>query len=210
MTEVRTNAKPWNGMWFAGIGSRETPEETCYTLMQIGQYLAGEGWGLRSGGAVRADRAFDLGFNEVGFSTKEIWLAWKGANDHPSGLHPEAYPFTPRELALAEELHPAWSKCGPEARLLHQRNGRIMAGILPDEGPIDPKKLVKFVVCWTKDGQTKGGTGQALRFAERAEIPVFNLGKLKTKEELQAMLLELDAFQKAKVLEANAERKQTD
>ena len=34
---------------------------------------------------------------------------------------------------------------------------------------------VNCVVCWTRDGKASGGTGQAMRFAEYLEIPIFNL-----------------------------------
>ncbi len=33
----------------------------------------------------------------------------------------------------------------------------------------------QFVICWTKDGLDSGGTGQALRIAREAGIPIYNL-----------------------------------
>ena len=32
-----------------------------------------------------------------------------------------------------------------------------------------------FVVCWTPDGKDSGGTGYAIRAAQKAGIPVYNL-----------------------------------
>jgi hypothetical protein len=34
----------------------------------------------------------------------------------------------------------------------------------------------KVVVCWTKNGKTSGGTGQALRISLYHGVPIFNLG----------------------------------
>jgi hypothetical protein len=33
----------------------------------------------------------------------------------------------------------------------------------------------EFVICWTKDGESSGGTGQALRIAAHHNIPIHNL-----------------------------------
>jgi hypothetical protein len=39
----------------------------------------------------------------------------------------------------------------------------------------DLKTPVDFIVCWTKNGNINGGTGQALRIAKKLNIPVYNL-----------------------------------
>jgi hypothetical protein len=33
----------------------------------------------------------------------------------------------------------------------------------------------KFVICWTPNGELKGGTAQAIKIAKNYGIPVFNL-----------------------------------
>ena len=80
-------------------------------------------------------------------------------------------------MVYAEHFHPAWEKCSRGARGLHTRNIYQILGQ-------DLNTPVKCVVCWTKDGKSSGGTGQALRLAEYLEIPVFNLHDPAKLEEL--------------------------
>ena len=44
--------------YYAGIGSRETPEEVLHVMISLGKALCKQGWGLSSGGAPGADQAF--------------------------------------------------------------------------------------------------------------------------------------------------------
>lgn len=135
-------------MFYAGIGSRETPADVLARMTRIATYLATLGYTLRSGGADGADTAF-----ENGSGTKQIFTAKDATYD---------------ALALAEPFHPAWHRCSEFAKKLHARNAMIVLGAALN----DP---VQFVVCWTKDGGATGGTGQALRMAAGYGIPEFNL-----------------------------------
>lgn len=137
-------------MYYAGIGSRETPEATLRLMAQIADWLRRQGFSLRSGGAKGADRAFEAGAGQ----RKQIYYAADGGRQDA--------------LELAKAHHPAWGRCSDYARKLHARNGLIILGSQLN----DP---VKFAVCWTKDGQATGGTGQALRLCAARGIPVFNL-----------------------------------
>ncbi len=141
------------GNAYAGIGSRQTPEDVLTVMYQLGHDLAEAGWILRSGHAHGADRAFEEGATAAG-GVKRIYTA---KNEIPDAW-----------FELAEKHHPAWGACDKFARRLHARNGAIILG---DELQ-DP---VEFVVCWTQAGLVGGGTGQALRICEAREIPVFNL-----------------------------------
>lgn len=189
---------------YTGVGSRKTPEHILKIMHHIGAYLFTEGWTLRSGAADGADKAFELGANEaaeaafrpdkIQLHVKEIYLPWKGFNHSISDLHPEKIPFTQQEIDLSALAHPAWARCTPSVRLLHQRNMRQLIGCEALHGPdVIPSK---FVVCWTENGSMKGGTSQALRIAEQLNIPVINLGKAKSAQELEAMVLEVDRLQK--------------
>lgn len=139
---------------YAGIGSRQTPVKVLAQMRAIGQLLAMGGLTLRSGKALGADSAFEVG--------ARIWRAPMELFDrYDTARHPEW-------AHHASVFHPAWHKLKPEARQLHARNSAIMLGAQLD----DP---VKFVCCWTRDGEAVGGTGQALRIAAAYRIPVFNL-----------------------------------
>ena len=142
--------------FYAGIGSRETPADILTLMTSIAREAAADGYILRSGAAQGADSAFEAGAGDA----KEIWLPWRGFNNHPSRLLPSAEAFI-----LAEKFHPAWERCSPAARKLHARNCHQVLGA-------DLATPVEFVICWTKDGRASGGTGQAIRIAQARGIPV--------------------------------------
>lgn len=145
---------------YAGIGSRETPQDVLDRMTEIAIFLRDKGFVLRSGGAAGADSAFEAGSGH----SKEIFLPWEGYN-HKTGTVP---PDTPEAKRLVTEFHPASERLSSGAMRLMMRNGNILLGADLDE-PVD------FVVCWTKDGRASGGTGQAMRIAKNVGIPIFNL-----------------------------------
>lgn len=142
--------------YYAGIGSRETPPLVLQRMTEKARELAAQGYILRSGAAEGADSAFEAGAGDA----KEIWLPWRGFNNHSSRLLPSAEAFV-----LAEKYHPAWIRCSGAARKLHARNCHQVLGA-------DLRTPVEFVLCWTKDGKASGGTGQAIRIAQAFGIPV--------------------------------------
>lgn len=151
---------------YAGIGSRETPDFILRDMKLLAQHLSGD-WTLRSGGANGADTAFEEGAI-AGDGRKEIFLPWPGFNGRPST--PDYITVPPSRLAeeLAAYFHPAWDRCSSTAQKFHRRNSYQVLG----QDLVSP---VAFVVCWTKGGRRKGGTGQALRIAEHFDIPIFDL-----------------------------------
>jgi hypothetical protein len=138
---------------YAGIGSRETPDDVLYVIERLAVRSAFAGELLRSGGAKGADMAFERGCDSV-HGPKEIF---------------RAADCTPEAIALSEPHHPAWGLCSPYAKKLHGRNAMIILGKRLN----DP---VSLVICWTEGGKPKGGTAQGIRIAEHYGIPVFNLG----------------------------------
>lgn len=152
--------------YFAGIGSRETPSDILVIMRGLGTLLAYRGWTLRSGGALGADTAFEEGC-DIENGRKEIFFANDASKD---------------AIEIAEHCHPAWHRCTEVARKLHGRNAMIVLGR-------DLRTPARFVVCWTKDGLAVGGTGLAIRIANRCTIPVINLfDKDKAYRELDAIL----------------------
>lgn len=182
--------------FYAGVGSRKTPEHVLQRMSGAAGYLQEQGWILRSGKALGADTAFEDGSDRMAAATdrnpndwKEIQLPWRGYNKSFSRHHPGALPFTEAEEHLASHLHPNWGACSDSVRALHMRNGRVMYGHPNNE------MLVKFLICWTPGGEVTGGTGQALRLAQHVGIPVFNLGLAKSDKELDDMLIQMDEYQ---------------
>lgn len=138
-------------MYYAGIGSRETPEDVLRLMTRVARGLDLKRYTLRSGGAQGADMAFDRG---VRSSRKEIFLPY---DDTPKWTN-----------AFTDLFHPNPKALSDYARRLMNRNAMQILGK-------DGNTPIEFVVCWTKDGKASGGTGQAIRIAEYFGIPVFNL-----------------------------------
>lgn len=145
-------------MTYAGIGSRETPEDILEMMTRIASDLEKKGYILNSGGAKGADSAFEKGVRN--FRNKRIFFA-DDANNETN--------------AIAKEIHPAPERLGQYAMKLMARNTYQVFGRNLDT-PVD------FVICWTKDGKEGhgknrpcGGTGQAVEMASLKGIPVINL-----------------------------------
>jgi len=178
-------------LYYAGVGSRQTPEHILQLMNEVARYLESEGWILRSGAAEGADSAFEEGIHD---EAKEIYLPWAGYNNSGSRLNPKEYPFTQMEQDFTAWFHPAWKRCSPSARLLHQRNTRIVLGLEAIHGP--KVKPSEFLIAWTVKGIPTGGTGQALRIAKYHDIPIFNFGAANSSKELEKMLLDIDELQR--------------
>jgi hypothetical protein len=174
-------------MLYAGVGSRETPPEILSLMTQLAVRLGQLGFTLCSGGAKGADTAFERGVLGTQFPARIYYT--KGCG-YLKGFDKEMYSYSEEAvkagLELFEEFHPAPHKCGDYAKLLHMRNAFILLGreLAHEPWPVD------FIVCWTKDGNATGGTGQALRIAEAYNIPVFNLFHEDALDRLRGWLLE--------------------
>jgi hypothetical protein len=146
--------------YYAGIGSRETPDDILEIMTEIAIAAEKKDYILRSGGAAGADSAFEKGAGDK----KIIYIPWEGFNDSKE----KAISITTEALKMASEFHPAWHYLSYGARKLQARNCYQILGE-------DLKTPVNFVICWTSNGKDKGGTGQAIRLAKANDITVFNL-----------------------------------
>lgn len=171
---------------YAGIGARITPPDVLELMEHVATRLAGDGCLLRSGGAAGADSAFEHGARS-GAGAIEVYLPWPGYNDRVEDVRLTRP--TPAALEMASDLHPAWSRCGRGARLLHARNSHII------HGP-DLTTSVDVVLCWTRDAAGEGGTGQALRCARLgsrsratslAPIRIYDLADPVARERVEAL-----------------------
>ncbi|AGR47938.1 DNA recombination-mediator protein A [Sinorhizobium phage phiM7] len=159
---------PYPDRFYAGIGSRETPQVILNDMTDICRQLYATHT-CRSGGAGGADSACETGAGDH----KQIFLPYDGFN----GRHVDDVYFfkltgeiEKQARKMAEYYHPAWSRCSFAARRFHTRN-------VPQVLGPDLKTPVEFVLCYTERGLMKGGTAQALRIAKDHDIPIFNLGK---------------------------------
>jgi len=111
--------------------------------------LANDGYVLRSGGAIGADKAFEAGCG----GKCQIFYA----ND-----------ATTESMAIAAKVHPAWHRCSEYAKKLHGRNVFQVLGK-------DLKTPSTFLLCWTPGAKLVGGTATAMRLAELNNVPIYNL-----------------------------------
>lgn len=176
-------------MLYTGIGSRKTPSPILARIRRIAARLAELGYTLRSGAAEGADQAFEEGCSAAG-GKAEIWLPWRGFNEHTSNLLP-----TEGHFQLAEQVHPNWKNLTRGPRALHARNvGQVMGA--------DLSTPVSFVLCWTPDGceseatrsRDTGGTGTAIVLASRRSIPVFNMARQDAVERL-GVIIKKDSYE---------------
>lgn len=182
--------------WYAGIGSRETPEDALQLLEGVAEQLALAGWGLRSGGARGADIAFEAGSKRVD-GERQIFLPVANYGGRREGIDASSLPVASEAEAIARGLHPAWYALHPIGRRLMARNVNQVLG--PDLQ--DP---VRFVVCWAKGSRMQGdrvidvagGTGLAVRLAAVRGIRVFNVALPEHRARLEAWLEGLRVDQK--------------
>lgn len=165
--------------YYAGIGSRDTPEDVLDVFEWFSKSIVGLGYVLRSGAAKGADSSFEKGCDSVG-GLKEIYLPWRGFEKSES----ELYGVSAAALKFAKENMDYFDKLGYGARKLIARNGyQVMGRNL--RTPVD------FIVCYTKEGRDLGGTAQAIRIARKLDIPVFNAGSFASAAEFKEFLSEL-------------------
>lgn len=169
---------------YAGVGSRETPEDALDLMNRIGKKFAEHGWRLRSGAAPGADTAFEIGaLCAYVDDASEIFLPWLNFEGHASS---HSRPSS-EARALAARFHPNWAACSPAAQALLARNAHQVLGA-------DLRTPSRFVVCWTPDGATSttthktGGTGQAIRIAAAYNVPVWNLQRADHRAAWEALI----------------------
>ncbi len=157
-------------IYYAGIGSRNTPAKWLSTFVKISSKLAEIGLILRSGAAPGADIHFEMGC-DYSEGKKEIYLPWKNFNNSKSDL----IVSDPKAFEIAKKYHPYWLNLKQGAKKLQARNSHQIFGK-------DLNTPSSFVVCYTKEGKGEGGTGQAIRIANDNNIKIFDAGLFEGKE----------------------------
>lgn len=163
---------------YAGIGSRLISEEERQTMYYLGGELRRRGWTLYSGNAPGSDQAFQTGALLVDQTTRvpaRIFLPRAGFEqsrwDYERFAEAHLVCGDDPECQASLALHPNQEALKVTAtRRLLARNYRIIHGHA--EWP-----RVRFVVCCADPvpGGVKGGTGQAVRVALAAGVPVVNI-----------------------------------
>ena len=156
---------------YAGIGTRELPNDFAIMFTKLAIYLSEQSFTLLSGGASGSDMAFEKGAG----SNKVIFLPWNNFN----GKMVDGKTF---RLALPE-ANKYVVKYHPNASALSQGGFKLMARNSHQVLGVDLKSPVSFVICYTKNASGSGGTGQALRIAKDNNIPIFDCGAYKSADD---------------------------
>lgn len=167
--KARSPAMKEQKLYYAGIGSRKTPDYILDLMEAVARKLRKDRMILRSGHAPRADQAFERGAG----ADAQIFLPWPSFEQDVQ-IDPKAFVLVEPNLHAADiaaNFHPVWDSLSRGARLLHARNAHQILGPEPSARPTP----VEFVLCWTPEGKPSGGTGQAIRIAEDRGIPIWNL-----------------------------------
>lgn len=153
--------------FYAGIGSRETPDHICREMTLLAARLEKLGWWLRSGNARGADQAFACGVE----TNAQIWLPWSNFEHSFQRTRPQhKYRLLVHDdeaIASIDEFHPRPESLSSAGQAFMARNYRQVIG--RDE----PNS--EFIFCWTKEGKPAGGTAQAIRIADKHKIPIINM-----------------------------------
>ena len=187
-------------MTYAGIGSRETPADVLELMTKAAKWLEAKGYTLRSGGAVGADTAF-----EVGVTNKNKKQIFKGFDK-----------VGPKEVAIAHEVHPDL-KGAMERSKNKKKEERLRAGASEAEAEksgersawavqnlmarntnqvfgakLDtPSDFVLFYAKETKNPRRPaGGTGQAVEMARLKGIPTINMADSDWRKQLENVVKE--------------------
>lgn len=157
---------------YAGVGSRQTPEDVQKLMYAAARNLEEAGLMLRSGGANGADTAFESGVWH--WPNKQIILPYSGFNKRTirqPGVHVINHDYIDRAREVASLYHPVWDTLPRNIQEFHTRNVAQVLGLRLDDPAL-------FVLCWTPGGKGGGGTGQAIRIAKGFDIPVFDMGAM--------------------------------
>jgi len=156
-------------MTYAGIGSRETPQNILNEMTAFAKEAEAMGYILNTGVTFKgkeegADAAFSKG------TTKKNLFAPEKA--------------TEKEVAIAKEIHPKPSALSPGAMKLMARNTNQVFGANLNT-PVD---FVLFYAKETRGIRPEGGTGQAVQMARMKNIPTINMANPDWKEQALAII----------------------
>lgn len=165
-------------MYYAGIGSRETPKELEIEIGNVGSYLSECGYILRSGNARGSDKWFSNGCDSVG-GRSEIILPFKGyGGGHKNEIIIQNKKLLKQATEIMKSIKHKSYTWNAKNTPYHRRNVFQILGV-------NLNTPVKFVICYTGTGAESendvismgenSGTSMAMVLADRLDIPVINM-----------------------------------
>lgn len=165
-------------MYYAGIGSRETPKEIRQDIVDVGSYLSDCGYILRSGNARGADKWFSDGCDLMN-GDSEIILPFKGyGGGHKNSIIIHNKNLLKQATEIMKSIKPKSYTWNAKNTPYHRRNVFQILGV-------NLNTPVKFVICYTSTGSISekdvierdetSGTSMAIVLADRLDIPIINM-----------------------------------
>ncbi|HOK59905.1 MAG TPA: hypothetical protein PK432_02900, partial [Candidatus Dojkabacteria bacterium] len=200
-------------MTYAGIGSRQTPQEVLDKMTEVAKYLDDLGYTLNTGKTyptklndyliktvhkgnkeaaekayknkqAETERLSKLYGNTVGMDEEGADRAFS-AGASKKNLFSPSDKIGQKEMKVGEEIHPNWSALSAGAAKLMARNTNQVFGENLDK-PVD------FVLFYAKEVKgsirPEGGTGQAVEMARRKGIPTINMADENWRDQLKAII----------------------
>lgn len=171
--------------FYSGVGSRETPNEICAIMKQIGKKLDERGWILRSGGAKpkrksNSTHSADLAFEAL-VKNKYIYTVNNFDFSEPN------YSFCRNEVLSILDKHLNLDDYSRYCQILLLRDiNQVLGSVKTCPVPS------KFLICWTKSEDYSrsdiGGTRIAVRCALKNNIKVYNLVNKETVKLIKSKL----------------------
>lgn len=154
-------------MIVTGIGARKRPNYIRLIIENIMGNIAQRSI-IRSGAADGCDTDFED--FAIG---KEIFLPWKDFGNSDSKLYLDNIrpSLVDHAIEVIKYVHPAFKRLSRPATKLHTRNVFQVLGKNLDK-PSD------ILICYTENGEIKGGTATAINIAKLFDVPVYNLGRI--------------------------------
>lgn len=150
---------------FTGIGSRLIDSKHINLLYKIACLLEQDGWKCRTGDASGSDSVFRDAYisnpkNIYVFSARAVQL--------------DLYTTANRAREIMYKYHP-----NPKAVSYSKFSEYLLTrDVYQVLGP-SLREPSKIVICYTSNGELKGGTAMAIRIANAYGIPVLNIGNPK-------------------------------
>lgn len=170
-----------------GIGSRQTPQRVMKEMIKIGAWCLKNDILVRSGHAEGADYAFEKGAKENCIA----YLPWKNFGMERTMLGtPIVFEKLPKKIQnelyeIAPLNHPAWSGLSAGVKKIIGRN------MCQVRGHLERAVYSQACVYWTHAGNTSGGTVFTRNFADKYEVPCFNMQTYETATEVIKNLEEI-------------------
>lgn len=170
-------------IYYAGVGSRDTPQEHLERMTHYSKSLHQMQWTLRSGGARGADTYFELGSQR-----NDIFLPERKRGKKGTALEDLPLAMVMQAQKIGKPFHPRWGQLDEFSLKLMTRNVFQVLGR-------NLQTPVKFILFWApssfdSDGlvkDAKGGTGFAIRLGRSLGIPLIHVNHPTSRPVLEAI-----------------------